>query len=255
MKRTRDAYYGNYMGAVQRRRNNIRYRSLDLNKAPFTEAQYKAMEKIATKQAKRAITRNSDKKATQDVSGLISVTSSGGIGDLLTNLTRGDDSLNNFSGSKIMPYQLTFNWNIDFTPNIDETGSHSASMRFIILQDRGDIFASNVASYMNLGLSPTYPVLALVNWENNENWTCLYDSGPLSVSTNTGTQGGNGMPLVKSGQVIIPKKDLRTVFYGDGDAGVTTERNTIRVLFWSDSSVAPNPTFYYQSEIDFTDGA
>lgn len=255
MKRTRDLYPNSYSAAVQRRSNNLRWRSLDLNKPPISNAQYKAMEKIATKQAKRAIAVISDKKCTQDVSGIISVTSTGGIGDVLTNLTRGDDSLNNFSGSKIIPSQWTFNWNVDFTPNIDETGSHSASMRFILLQNMGQSFGGAVSNYMNIGLSTTYPVLALPEWENVQSWRCLYDSGPLSVSTNTGTQGGNGFPLIKSGQVIIHKKDLRQVIYGAGDSGVNVERNALRVLFWSDSNVAPNPTFYYQSEVDFTDGA
>lgn len=240
------AYPQNWRNA-QRRRVASR-----LNGIPIPVMQRKAIQQVALQTTKRYIARNTDKKATQDYSGLISVTTVGGIGDLLTNLVRGDNSLNEFSGSKIVPLMLTFNYLINFTPNEEELGSTYSSMRFMIVQDIGyNGQMTTVSEYMATSGIGGVPQLAVVNMENNENWRCLYDSGPMSTATNQGYVAGMG--LTKTGSIKIYKKDLRTVFYGEGAQGTNVERNAIRCIFWSDSGASPNPSFQYNCQLDFTD--
>lgn len=224
-----------------------------LNKITIPEMQRKQTQQIALQTVKRYVSRHADKKATQDYSGLISVSSTGGIGDLFTNMVRGDNNLNNFEGSKVTPTSLVFNYFINFTPQEDETLSPFSSMRFMIIQDNGgrNNDATSVDWYMDITFPGGAPQLAHVSMENNENWRCLYDSGPITTCTDANFVAGIG--LTKTGVIRIPKRDLRTVYYGDSGDGVFVERNAIRVLFWSDSAASPHPTFQYNSHIDFTD--
>jgi len=232
--------------AAQKRRVASR-----LNGIPIPYMQRKAIQAVALQTTKRYISRNSDKKMTQDYSGLLTVSSTGGVGDLLANLVQGDNSLNNFSGSKITPTYLQFNYVMDFTANIGETAAPYTSMRFMIVQDRGAPWANGAGNYVNLTLSTLFDTLALVQAESNDNWTCLYDSGPIYVCTTPGFANLNG--VIKAGKITIPKRDLRNVFFGDEGSGTNVERNNLRCVWWSDSGVAPHPQFAYQCEVGFTD--
>lgn len=199
----------------------------------------------------RRESRQADKKITQDYSSVISVTRTGTVGDLLTNMVQGTGSLNNFIGSQITPTGMEFNWIIDATPNDEETASPYTSVRFMLIQDKGPRILFAVDSYMNLALTNIYPQLALKNQEYDKNWTVLYDSGPISFTTVDGSANYDG--LVKTGRVFIPKNKLRKVFWSNENDGPDVEKNAIRVLVWSDSGVAPHPLFAYQCQTEFTD--
>lgn len=245
---------GEYQGRAKRRdttpyasRGTVRR----VEATAFTPVQELAVKRAVSRGTKDYLKRTADKKFTQDYSGAISVSTSGTVGDLLTNMVEGTGSVDNYLGSEITPTKMIFNWIIDATPNDEETASAYTSVRFMLIQDKGPKILNSVDSYMNLALTNLYPQLALVNQEYDKNWTTLYDSGAISFTTVDGSSNYDG--LVKTGRVVIPGKKLRKVFWSDNNDGPDVEKNAIRVLVWSDSGVAPHPIFAYQSQLNFID--
>lgn len=223
----------------------------------LTKTQYKAVQAIAKKSAKRQIWQDSDKKTTQDYSGINTITRAGTLSSIFPNLIHGDSSLDEMSGQKIIPSQVTMNWLVDFTPCVSETGVSFTSARVMIVQDKGAPFTANdVQQYMRLDLSTATAQLALPNWAQIENWKCLWDSGPMSFCTETGFVAGENA-TIRTGIVNIDKRFLSQVFVQEGDEGqqVAVLRNDIRVLWFGDSGASPSPILQYQVGCNFTDGA
>lgn len=260
MKRSATAaqlkYPGQNRAAIQRRK--WAGNSAWVSNAGLTPVQKKQARAIA----KRAIARDADVKYCFDYSGVLSISSSGGGYSILNNLLLGDQKVNQFNGSKIIPKELTVNWVVDFTPCISETGVSYESARWMIIQNRGQQPASsiNAASYMQLGVTSAYAQLSTPNFDEIDNWVCLYDSGPMSMVTTAGFTGGSNS-VVRTGSFRITnpvtgRKVMNNVFFEAGDAtGNNVERNDIVVIFFGDSSIAPHPVLAIQSLLTFTDGA
>jgi len=238
------AYPDNYRAAKRRR---VASRLLAITPAVMER---KKIQKVANDTYKRREARNADIKYTQDYSGAINVTRAGVVGDMFTNMTRGDSVLNNYEGGKVTPIHVEFNYHVDFTACIEETGVSYTGLRFIIFQENGPTVNQDVAQFMNLTLSSATSVLALKNRDYPEkNWRVLYDSGPITFCTTPGFSGTSG--AIQSGQIMIPKYMLRPVYYGDDVA--LPNRNALRYLVWSDSDLSPNPIFNCQIGVRFID--
>lgn len=224
------------------------------NSLPIVQQQ--AVASISKRTAKRILTANSDKKATQYYSTLLSVTSLGGAVSLTPNLKFNDSSLDGASGEKIIPTGITFNWIWDFTTIEAETGSTYSSGRFILLQERGyPQGATAWGNYMRADITSNHQ-LDLVLKSNDRNWTMLWDSGPMSAVSTTGYVAG-GNQLVRTGSITIPKRMLRPIFLqsGDEEDAAVVQKNRLICTYVSDSSLAPHPTFSFEVEVAYTDGA
>jgi len=238
------AYPDQWNGAKRRR---VASRLLKITPAVMER---KKIQKVALDTCKRREARNADIKYTQDYTGQINVTRAGIVGDMFTNMTRGDSVLNNFDGGKVTPIGIEFNYHVDFTACIEETGVAYTGLRFIIFQENGPTVNENVNQYMNLTLSSATNILALKNRDYPEkNWRVLYDSGPITFCTTAGFSGQSG--AIQSGQIMIPKYMLRPVYWGD-DAGFPN-KNALRYMVWSDSDLSPNPIFNAQIGVKFMD--
>jgi len=239
------AYPENYANAKRRR---VASRLLKITPAVMER---KKIQQVALQTVKRREARNADIKYTQDYSGAINVTRAGVVGDMFTNMVRGDGVLNNYEGGRITPISIEFNYHVDFTACIEETGVSYTGLRFILFQENGPTVNQEVGQFMNLGLSSSTSVLALKNRDYPEkNWRILYDSGPITFCTTPGFAGDSGS-AIQSGSIMVSKWNLRPVYYGD-DVGFPS-RNALRYLVWSDSDLSPNPIFNAQIGIKFTD--
>jgi len=216
MKRARDAYPEKYQAAVKRRK--------------ASQAKKQAM----------AI-RRADLKFTDHGAGSENVTSSGTITSILTNLVRGDNGLDNFSGRSILVRGITLKWHMV----TNQTYNRCRVMLFQWL-DSGTPTLSGLLASTTTGIATVAPIFAT----NRDNVNVLYDKHFVIAPTAAGDTTVYGEGSI-SGQCFIPSNRVRKVKYNTGSN--TPQHGNIFLLTLSDDAVTFFPLITYHVRTSFYD--
>jgi len=167
------------------------------------------------------------------------VSATGTVFDLLTNLIRGDDALNNFSGQHIQPKNIKIRGQV---AAVDQTNA----MRVILFQWFDDTPPLPTSILDGALLGTAQGPRATRNWSNRPLYKILRDE-TYQLQNFVGTTGGLG--FVASFDLF--SKNMRKVFFAATTA--VPQKGGLYCLCVSDSLLVPHPGFSITSELIFTD--
>lgn len=158
---------------------------------------------------------------------------------LLTNLTRGDNAVDNFEGAFIQPKSVHLRMQFSAF-DLSNLG------RFILFQWNDSTVPVPVDILAQT--SGPFAPLSYRNWSSKPLYKILRDVSQQTIANPTYT-GGNG-PVVQF-DMFVKGKSLQRVDYNATAA--TIYKGGLYLLAISDSSVVTHPAFLITSEIIFTD--
>lgn len=181
---------------------------------------------IRSRADKRQITAN----ANTDIS------TTGAIYNMMTNMVRGDNSVNNFSGEFISWQWAKLRW-ICRAPN---AGEHD-TIRVILFQ-WDDSVAPTVGNVLDLA-NGVVPVLAPHNFRNRRILRVLHDEATTVVT--------NASNWEVSRKTFIAGRRINKTWFGSSTTSPV--KNGVFVLVVSDSFISPNPSVEFSFEGVVTD--
>lgn len=170
-----------------------------------------------------------------------SCTSSGNVLTLTSNLTRGDDGLNNFSGNYINPAGLTVKYNFD-------TNQVFNRVRIMIIQwfDSGTPLISGILANTTTPYGTLCPVYAT----NTSTIKVLYDRTYVIQPT----AGGDSTPIgygTVYGKAYIPGRKMRKIRFPT--SSTTPQFGGLYLIHISDDTLTSFPNITFCSRLTFTD--
>lgn len=169
-----------------------------------------------------------------------SVSNSGTVQDLLSNLIPGTSSLNNHIGNEVLPTSVRIHLSITMGP-LAGVGDGTNICRVIIFQ-WDDSIVPAVNGVLAIGTSPHSQYL----WDNIENLNILSDKmyALKQIVPNTGYDAICDKTYIKGKKVMPVKWNAATG---------SVQKGGIYALMISDSSVPPAPYFSLYTQVTFTD--
>lgn len=248
-------WQGEYGASGAKRFRSVAYTAPTkrIENSALTAPQLLAVDRRITRKTKRIIKGMAEKKYYIGSSGTQSITQAGAIVNVMGDLRRGD-GVSEFDGNRVRINKATFRWTWDLTATEDETAALYGSVRFIIVQGKGDINTvvdSEVSYFLNIE-SAIFAQLSQWNPLTRHNFKVLYDSGPQTATTTNGFTGALGCAW--SDQCTLYQKQLSPVFFGTEDNNPPNViKNPLYLVLISDSAVSPNPIINCVWDIEFTD--
>lgn len=194
--------------------------------------------RLASRAQSAAVTRiirNRADKRVATFANLVGVSSSGQIDNLLTNLARGDQTVNNFSGEFMSWQWVRLRW-------IASAGTNEIDTCRVILFQWDDSVPPTVGNVLDLTSGPN-PTIANYNFRNRRILRVLYDS-------NSTVHDGDWTQEISKKIFVSGSKLTKSWFATSASAAIKGGLYCLRV---SDSTVAPNPTIELNFEGCFTD--
>jgi len=168
-----------------------------------------------------------------------SITSSGTMYTVLSNLTRGNAALNNYLGDAILPTSVRVTYNVTQGP-LGGVGDGTNVLRMILFQWM-DASTPTLA-----GVLETATVWSSIRWENKDNVRVLADRFICLAQNGSATDSYDN----KGEMVYIPSKKLMPIKFNN--AG-NPQKGGLYILCTSDSSIAPYPFYTCQATVTYTD--
>lgn len=215
---------------------------LDKQSAPKRIRTLTPAQSIATSQLiKKELRRVTDVKYADTSGALSNITSSGTVLSLLSNLTRGDLGVNNYSGNTLVPIGVTVNFGIQTNQNYN----YVRVMIFQWLDSLVPVVTGVLASTVT-GIGPFANILVT----NRKEIRVLSDN-IMSVAPTAGgdnTVLGNGTITRK---VFIPGSKLEKVRMNSSTDAC--QHGNICMLFISDDVLTTYPQLSWYSRVSFSD--
>jgi hypothetical protein len=189
----------------------------------------------ATRAVKQALEANIERKLT-NYAGASTVTSSGVVVCLTTNLVRGDASINECTGIQIKPKKL----DVRMTWSISAASYNTVRAMIFRWADASTPVASGV-----LQQTGVFGPLAIKSWVNRKKITVLYDQTWCLYDRGSSVAAKTIRVSVNPGEKII-----QLPLSG---AGAVPQMDGIYLLLISDDAVAPIPVVDVYTALEFTD--
>lgn len=220
--------------------------SVPVQKKPYRKKAYTKPSNTMKNEIRREVIKELQSKADlkyADAFGSVNanVTSSGSVLNILSNLTRGDNGLDNFNGNSIKIKGITLNY-----------GCHSNQsynyMRVMLIQwyDSGTPALTGILNTVTTGLAP----FAFIYVTNRKNIKVLYDK-TFVMSPSAGgdsTVTGEG---VFTDKVYIDGARIKKVTYRSGEN--TIQDGGIYLITISDDSLTTYPQINWGTRVSFYD--
>lgn len=212
-----------------------------MRKGKQSSTKSKANQTVIYKKTPVYKTPKSETKYTDLAVSNTSVTSSGYINSLLSNLVRGDNGLNQFQGNMIYPKYVQ----VDYYTYSNQTYN---AIRIMVFQwmDSATPVLSGVLANTAAGIAPISQTLVT----NKGFIKVLYDDRHIIAPT----AGGDTTPVgfaCHMGKAFIPGSKIKPIRY-NSSSNVVQDGN-IYILAVSDDSVPTYPAMYFHSRVAYTD--
>lgn len=171
-----------------------------------------------------------------------SVTTSGVIDKLTSNLSRGTSGIDNFLGLELLPTSVRVNVGMTMGQSAIAYGDGTNFMRVLVFQWL-DSTTPAIGGILQDATSP----FSMTRWENRENIMVLADR--LFALKQTGLQQDSHDAIAE--RIYIKGKRMVPIKYNA--AGSAVQKGDVYIIILSDSSVTANPYVVYNSQITFTD--
>lgn len=221
-----------------------RQRSFSTSGRTAKKPKYQRQDATVTAVVRKELRKKTDWRYTDAISNGGSVTTTGTITSCLSNLTRGDNGLNNFSGNEIRPQAVLIQYYF-------QTNQTYNSVRFMVFQwfDAGAPAVGGVLQDGGTNIATISPVVVT----NKRYIKVLYDKTHLMAPTAGGDNTVIGNGVVQPVKIYIPGKRLRPVRYNQNNN--TCQDGNIFILTISDDALTTFPSVYWFSRVTFSDGS
>lgn len=191
---------------------------------------------------KKELRKKTDWKYTDVSANNSAVTTAGTLTSLLSNLSRGDNGLDNFSGTSIKPQAVLMKY-------FCNTNQVYNNVRVIIFQ-WFDATAPTVATVLQSNAAVT-AVLSPILITSKPNIKILYDQTHTFAPTASGDTAVLGEGIVPVQTIYIPGKRLRAVKFNASSTARSS--GDLYMMHISDDSLATFPAISWFSRVTFSD--
>lgn len=196
----------------------------------------------------QAMRRRADLKSNERGQGYTYVGATGQSVSVLDIMTRGDGSVNNFQGEKIVPLRWTFRYTMEAYGVLESAAESWTVGRILLCQWLAAGSAPAPGNILDLTVPGPLAPMSYKKWEGRKKYRILADTGPVPLNLQTAGGGGNG--YVKSGQLFVQGSKMSEVYFDDL---VGREKGDLFVLCISDSATSPGINFAWTSQMIYSD--
>lgn len=195
-----------------------------------------------------AVRRKSDMKTVESGLNYTYAPNTGLTTSVLTPIARGDGSVNNFNGEKIVPHSWTVRWQAEAYGVLESATEQWCSGRILLIQWLNSGSAPAASNILDLTVPGPLSTLTYKKWEGRKKYRILADSGCIPLGIQTAGGGGNG--YLAAGKFFIPRSKLRDIYFDDATG---REKGDLSVIIVGDGTTSPGVNFAWTSQVVFTD--